>query len=288
MPAYNAAPYIAEAVESVKMQTFTDWELVVVDDGSTDDTAAIVERETDPRVRLIRGTRSGLPAVARNHAISETKSELVAFLDADDVWLPEKLARQIDELDRRPDVGVVYCDARIIDEPDPVTPPARPGRALVQRLLEYNFIYNSSVIVRRAALETYGVFDPSPELRGSEDYELWLRLAPDVEFAYVPAPLLLYRSHEHGLSRDRPWMERSGLVARSTALARHPGVPVDPGVLRAIGIARCIAQMPGGGRRELMRAVAAAPFDLMAWKWLAASLLGARTVARLRRGRGVA
>jgi glycosyltransferase involved in cell wall biosynthesis len=288
VPAFNAERFVAETIESVCAQTHRNWELIVVDDGSTDDTASVVQRMDDARVRLVKIPHSGLPAIARNRGIAESRAPNVAFLDADDVWRPAKLERQLEMLGARPRVGLIHCAAEVLDDPTaPVAKPTGHGKPLLIRLLETNFIYNSSVLVRRSVLDEHGVFDTDPGLRGTEDYELWLRLAVAVEFAYVPEPLLLYRIHAAGLSADGPRLQAAGLVALDKARARHPELIDDhPAFLRAMGIARCVAGMPGSGRRELLACVRAEPRYRLAWKWLALSLLGsggARRLGALRR-----
>jgi glycosyltransferase involved in cell wall biosynthesis len=288
VPAFNAERFIEETIDSVLAQTHRDWELVVVDDGSTDDTASVVQRVDDARIRLVQIPHSGLPAVARNRGIAESRAPHVAFLDADDLWRPEKLAHQLEMLAARPEVGLVHCAAEVLDDPQaPVATPGDDEEPLLIRLLETNFIYNSSVLVRRSVLDEHGVFDTDPGLRGTEDFELWLRLAVVVEFAYVPEPLLLYRVHTGGLSADQPRLQAAGVVALDKARARHPELIDDhPAFLRAVGIASCIAGLPGSGRRELFAYVRAEPRDRLAWKWLALSLLGsggARRLGALRR-----
>lgn len=283
IPAFNAAAFILDAVHSVRAQTIGEWELVVADDGSTDGTAALVESVDDERIRVLRLAHSGLPAVARNAALTESAAPNVAFLDADDVWLPMKLERQLALFAQRPDVGLVHTAAAYLDDQGCRIQASYPDdHEVFDRLLEENFIVNSSAVVRRSLLDEHGFFDPTCDLRGSEDYELWLRLASHTLFAVIDDPLVLYRRHGSNISSDRARMSVSALLARAKAIERTGSQRETPGYLRNLGIARCLAGLPGSGRRELARAVLGSPRDRIAWKWLLLSLIGARGVRRLR------
>jgi glycosyltransferase involved in cell wall biosynthesis len=283
MPAFDAARFVHAAIESVRGQTHEDWELVIADDGSTDGTADIVETIGDPRIRVLRGSHSGLPAVGRNRAIAHSSGAFVAFLDADDVWQPDKLSRQLALLSARPEFGLVHCGVAELGGRT-VIKNAPPTEEPLVALLRENFVATSSVVVRRSALVEHGVFDEDPALRGAEDYELWLRLAPFAGFGFIPEPLILYRVHEAGLSADERRNRSAGLVARERVRARDPELyeRLKPRFARGLGISRCLAGSPGSGRRELALAVRTDPRDLLAWKWLALSLLGGANVVRLR------
>jgi len=204
MPAYNSARYIAESMESVRAQTFQDWELVVVDDGSADETGEVVRRfaDGDARVRCVRRPNGG-QAAARNTGLREAKGELVAFLDADDLWLPEKLAAQIPLMEET-GVDLVYTDGYIFSEEGDVSPEERfhvlPGEArgteMFRTLFESNRIGTLSVLVKRAALDAVGLFDEDRAYQNSEDYDLWLRLARNgASFYGMTEKLMRYRRH---------------------------------------------------------------------------------------------
>ncbi|HEX5323824.1 MAG TPA: glycosyltransferase family A protein [Capsulimonadaceae bacterium] len=187
IPAYNAAPYVSRAIESALAQTCPPLEVIVVDDGSSDNTAEVVAAY-EPRVRLLRQQNGG-PASARNHGVRESKGDWIALLDADDSWLPKKLERQV-LLTDDPRVGLVHCfrEGRMSSVPDFVT---------FDRLWTYNCINNSSVVVRRAAFNEVGGFDEDRSLISLEDYNLWLRIAhagwkiatcQEHLWRYTPAP----------------------------------------------------------------------------------------------------
>jgi glycosyltransferase involved in cell wall biosynthesis len=300
-PAYNAAAHFAETAASVLQQTFENWEWIVVDDGSTDATAAMVEEIADPRVRLIRMTHSGLPACARNRGVAAARGAFVAFIDADDIWLPRKLELQLQVLQEHPGVGLVFSRyfwywtgavtrKRSTPEPDLRGLP-NPG-FLFGRLALENAICASSVVVRRAVAEAFGPMDEDPRQRGTEDYEYWLRLAPTVRFAFVGEPLVLYRIQAQGVSRRAVPIAEGSILALEKALARLRPEEV-PAELRAGGFeARALfrrgkAQVRDGvdgALRTLWSSVRLRPGRMEVWAWLALSLLGRRlgpTVVRL-------
>jgi glycosyltransferase involved in cell wall biosynthesis len=220
MPAYNAAPTIRVAIESVLAQTRGDFELIVVDDGSTDGTAAHVEPYLrDQRVRLICQPNRG-QASARNAALAAASGVYVSLLDSDDLWLPQYLDLMCGRLDVNPSAAVVYSDAWVLDDQThrvarttvaaPWLPPAVPADAsgFLRALLEFgNFVFVGATI-RRAVLADVGVFRPGVE--PSEDYELWLRIAArGYEFVRIDLPLAIYRRRPGQASADRPALYRA-------------------------------------------------------------------------------
>jgi glycosyltransferase involved in cell wall biosynthesis len=208
VPAYNAERFLADALASLAAQTFAGWEALVVDDGSTDGTVRIARAHAarDPRIVVLRQPSNHGVSQARNRALQEARGELVAFLDADDQWLPEKLERQVEVLTRE-EVDVVYCapvlcdrDCRPQREPDwSAFCGHHSGRAFF--VLQYTsfFLLPSSVMMRKEVLELHGGFDQT--LRSSEDWEMWLRLSQaGCRFYGMPERLLLYRRHPDSLS----------------------------------------------------------------------------------------
>ena len=202
MAAKNYARFLPAAVESVLAQTVRDWELVIVDDGSTDDTPAAVRPFlADRRIRYIRSDKLG-QSRAKNLGIGLSRAETVAFLDADDVWLPTKLEKQLALLHQQPDVGVVFCRRSLIDEsgrplPPKVTTPPQRGNVLTAMYVQ-NFVCFSSAMVRRRVFAHVGAFDPFWDL--SIDYDLWLRVARHHRFDFVDEELVCYRTGHGNLS----------------------------------------------------------------------------------------
>ncbi|MBX9627827.1 MAG: glycosyltransferase family 2 protein, partial [Gemmataceae bacterium] len=201
MAARNYARFLPQAVESVFAQTVRDWELVIVDDGSTDATPAAARPFlADRRVRYVRADRLG-QSRAKNLGVGLTRGPFVAFLDADDAWHPDKLERQL-TLFAAPAVGVVHCGRTVIDEagrPVGRPAPAGPRGRVLAELFVYNSVCFSSVVVRRRVFEHVGGFDPGRDL--AIDYDFWLRVARHYMFEAVSDELVLYRTGHGNLSR---------------------------------------------------------------------------------------
>jgi glycosyltransferase involved in cell wall biosynthesis len=202
MAAKNYARFLPQAVESVIAQTMPEWELVIVDDGSTDSTPSAAKPFlSDSRIRYVRSDKLGQPR-AKNLGIGLTHAPLVAYLDADDAWLPTKLEKQL-ALFERPEVGVVFCRRMLMDENgklQPMKPAAPPPRGRVlPRMFTQNFVCFSSCVVRREVFSHVGRFDPQWDL--AIDYDLWLRVAKHHEFDFVDKELVLYRTGHGNLSK---------------------------------------------------------------------------------------
>jgi glycosyltransferase involved in cell wall biosynthesis len=219
VPAYDRAASIRPALDSVLRQTFSDFELIVVDDGSTDGTREVVRAIDDPRLRLVETPRNMGASAARNLGIAEARGTWVAFQDSDDEWLPLKLEKQMARL-LAPGAGFVagYCGMLILGEPDaPDGPGAAGGRLtaryfpgpeatelegdLVVPLLRDSLISTQTLVARRDALREVGGFDP--ELRSLIDWDCALRLAPLGPIAFVDEPLVLQRFSLNSITRDR-------------------------------------------------------------------------------------
>jgi glycosyltransferase involved in cell wall biosynthesis len=211
-PAWNAAAHLRETIASVRAQTFVDWEWLIVDDGSTDETVAIVEESVaaDPRIRLLKQSHAG-PSTARNLAMAAAAGRYCAFLDSDDVWYPEFLQAQVDVFSRHPDTGLVTGNGYFLGGPFDGRP-ARPlaaGRAVLtlRDLIEDECSVFIMTVFRREIFETIGGFDEAQWT--SEDYDFWLRAAlAGFVFRRNPRPLGRYRVRGDSLSRNRIRMIR--------------------------------------------------------------------------------
>lgn len=231
---YNYGRYLAGALDSVLGQTVGDFEVVVVDDGSTDDTAEVVRPYLrDGRIRYHRTAHVGAWA-ARNQGVRLARAPLLAFLDSDDLWLPYKLERQLALFEADPDLGVVCSYRRLMDEDgwelEYEQPPCCRGWVL-PHILFRNYICFSSSIVRREVFDRIGLFDERLAVAG--DYDLWLRTARHYRFDYVAEPLVLYRTGHANLSRRR--LERvrtAGFILRRFLDGRGARGELDPGVVR--------------------------------------------------------
>ena len=215
MPTFNRLQFLAPAVDSVRAQTYTDWELIIADDGSDAASRAYLQTlHAPPRVRVIWLAHSGRPAMARNAALREAHGEYVAFLDSDDIWLPRKLERQIGSLRRHPQREWSYTAFAVVDaadQPKRASParnrPVVSGWITEKMLNDETVIALPSVVVARRLLEQLGAFDEG--LVMCEDDELWLRLAVHGEIDGIDEPLTLVRRHaQHSGSDIIAWRDR--------------------------------------------------------------------------------
>lgn len=206
IPAFNASATLERALVSVAAQTYSRWEAIVVDDASADDTAAAALRRGDPRCRVIRRANRGGPSAARNDGIAAAKGDLVAFLDADDEWLAEKLARQIAALAAHPAAGLCACDMRAVHEDGGEGPSVfarqlpTSGPDAWKALLASSFVGTSSVVAPRQLVEEVGGFDVS--LAVGEDQDLFIKLARRGEVVVVPDALAIYHYRRTSYSAD--------------------------------------------------------------------------------------
>ena len=202
MAAKNYANFLPEAVDSLLAQTFPDWELVIIDDGSTDATPAVVRRYlADSRIRYFRSDVLG-QSRAKNLGIGFSRGEFIAFLDADDAWFPTKLAEQVELMRANPTVGVTYTQRELIDETGHslgFRTETLPGGWVLPQIFLQNFVCFSSAVVRREVFDSVGVFDPTLDL--SIDYDLWLRAAAHFEFRPIQKVLVKYRTGHGNLSK---------------------------------------------------------------------------------------
>lgn len=202
VPVYNGAGTLEATLASVWAQTFQAFEVLVINDASTDGTGPLLARQADVRLRVLDGRqtdlRSGVSA-GRNRGVAEARGEFVAFLDGDDLWTPDKLARQVAALDSTPLAALAYSWTDLINGEGRVIQQGSHTVAngmVYPRLAARNFLdCGSTPLIRRRALHAVGGFDES--LRGGEDWDLWLRIAADHGVVCVPAVQVLYRVHPH-------------------------------------------------------------------------------------------
>lgn len=224
IPAFNAMKYLPKTVESVLDQSFSDFEVIIVNDGSSDETDLWVSRIKDSRIKLVSQPNQGL-AAARNTGIRNCQGEYIAFLDADDLWESTKLEKQVRILEADPQTGLVYTWVAFIDAEGIST-----GRVFKnceegnvwRRLIEHNIVESGSVaMVRRQCFDMCGVFDQN--LRSFvEDWDMWLRIAIHYPFQVVREPLVYYRQHSTSASRSWEEMERSFEIVIEKTFASVP------------------------------------------------------------------
>jgi glycosyltransferase involved in cell wall biosynthesis len=235
IPAYNASVTIERTLRSVLAQTYGHLEIIVVDDGSIDDTAAIVARisREDPRIILLQQPNQGV-ATARNVGIDHARGEFIAPLDADDIWHPSKIEKQIAVINGGGDrIGLVYCYSRYIDEDDIIVSQDGPHGAargdVFSQLVLANFVGNaSSPLVRRCRLLEVGAYDASLRARlsqGCEDLKVYLAIAERWEFDLVPEYLVGYRTTEGSMRQNHESMARSWEAVIAEARNRHSELP---------------------------------------------------------------
>ncbi len=236
VPCAPRSPYLAETLRHLAEQTYQDWELVLVLDGECEHNRAVATRELGDRVRFVTtpAARSG-PAVARDIGLAHCRGEYLAFCDADDLCAPRRLERQITELDRRPELGLLATWARRFATADgsdlgALHTPVGPG-ALAARLLLFNPVTTSTVVMRTELARRLGGFD-AVAVR-VEDYDLWLRCLGVAEVDALPEELVRYRVHDSHYSSGRIIGPQSALIRRAkVAAARRLGRRPEGAVLR--------------------------------------------------------
>lgn len=205
IPCYNTAVYLAEAVDSALRQTYADFEVIVIDDGSTDNTSEVMARfSSDNRLCYHYQSNEGLSA-ARNKGIKLANGSFIALLDADDVWEKEKLAQQVAVLEKDASIGLVFSDFSSFDVNGIIASRKNSGcyneGVDFERLFHRNnFIYPSTVLIRQEVFESCGLFDT--KLRSAEDYDMWLRIAKTYRIVGIDAALVRIRQHGANMSSN--------------------------------------------------------------------------------------
>ena len=215
IPTYNRARFLAECIESILKQTFQDFEILLIDDGSTDNTSEIVSAYCPP-VKYFRQENKGAPT-AYNKGITEAIGDYVWLVDSDDVLLEDALELGVEVLDRWPKVGFVYGQAYVIDEEGHMMGLCKPshskesyvrsGREEIKHLMLENYVSGSTAMFRRSCFDVVGLFNPVFH-RGSEDYDLCVRFAKKYDVAYIDRPVAKYRVHRSCLTADRQVEEK--------------------------------------------------------------------------------
>jgi glycosyltransferase involved in cell wall biosynthesis len=217
IPAYNAGRYLPHAIGSIIAQTYTDWEIVVVDDGSRDNTRSVVEAyqpRLKDKLQYIRQSNQGISA-ARNAGIRSARSEFIALLDADDIWLPHRLQRGIQVFDADAETGLVHARVARIDAQGSVVgqlkvePKYMSGNIARNILTRRAHIICPTVIFRKRCLETAGMFDET--LRATEDRDLWFRIARHWKIGYIDEILAYYRLSPASVTSDLEGLLRGQL-----------------------------------------------------------------------------
>lgn len=207
IPAYNAERFIVETIQSLQRQTFSDFEIIVVDDGSTDQTASMVMQIEDPRLRILTVEHQGLSAT-RNRGVAASQGKFIAFLDADDLWTPNTLQLHVEALTTNSAADLSYgwtyfwnYDLKNSSDVTKLIAPSAAGATAYRAMLERNIVGNgSNIFVRRSAFDAVGGFDQT--LTHGEDWEFCFRVALQGEVALVSQPIVYYRQHSTSICSD--------------------------------------------------------------------------------------
>ena len=232
IPAYNCARYLPETIESALSQTLSPLEVIVIDDGSTDDTSAVLTRY-ERRIQYVRQRNMGISA-ARNAGIRIARGSLIAFLDADDIWYPSMLQRQCEAL-RRTGAGVAHTDFYNWNATTGEKSPPSRDNSLFDGYCYRKFFWNetgdpaSAFMVRRSCFDMVGLFDEAIPGGCCEDLEMWTRLARRFPFTYIDAPLVLRRQHESNITRH------SERIAEGYFWAKQRALEADPELRKELG-----------------------------------------------------
>lgn len=272
IPVFNAARTIEQAIDSVRAQTFTDFEIVAVDDGSTDGSIELLRRYGGA-VKVLQQENRG-PSAARNLAIANSSGEFLGCLDGDDWWKPEFLATMLAALERNPQAVMAYCDPQLVDSlgkpfPTSLTAGRNAQAPTVQEMLDRLWpIVPSGVVIRRASLDAVGGY-PEP-LRAFEDVYLWLLLRETGTFVYVPESLAVWRfAHFPAPLKPSGGQEAAGRIFRQMVIARYGVDPIlhvrsreraPRSILGYIGLDALAHGDRAGARHAFMRAISLDPY----------------------------
>lgn len=297
IPTYNGSRFIVQAVDSVLAQTYQPIELIVVDDGSTDNTASVLAPYRS-RIHYVYQSNQGL-STARNRGIRASTGEYVAFLDSDDVWLPDKISQQVKCLAVNLGIGLVHTDVFYWDQVTGSRAQRNNGRMeyvgnCYARLFSANRITVSSVLVRRECLRHVGGFDDQIRRPSTQDYDLWIRLARYYSFAFIHQPLILYRLHTTNASQNQLMMREDELYVVEKALGSDHSLSKLVGpcrvrkrlfdLLSSIGCCYYYDQENYSAANGLFfRAVFTKPSSIRSWALLGVTFLPDPTVRYLRR-----
>lgn len=294
LPTYNRLNYLRAAIESILAQSFTDWELIIADDGSGPETRAYLGGlAEEPRVRVIYLPHTGNPSAVRNSAIRSARGHYLAFMDSDDLWLPTKLAAQLAVHRTNQSRRWSYTAVLRIDADGRTLPTETPGQRVVPagsifpRLLTLEVgVATSSVLAERSLVEEVGGFDEAQSF--FEDYDLWLRMSLRSEVCVVPEPLVKNRSHSEHYSADRAGVYQARFRLLDKIAAGMAITPDHHAILRTERVKNALAlarvYLAAGRRKEALGMVWTARADAarhLAW-WPQATAIAARALTPSR------
>ena len=286
IPTCNRAGFLRGAIDSVLSQTFQDFEIVVVDDASTDNTPEIVACFHDQRIKFIRHKSRKGAAIARNTGITNSKCDYIAFLDDDDEWFPEKLAKQMAVMLASPPRGGVSC-IPAIDLVDRASGkikgqmiPTKSGDLSEALLIDNCIGGTSSVLIKKDCFKKVGMFDEA--LPSMEDYDLWIRISRWFHFDYVKEPLLKYYVHQKKISKNLHALSRGMEIL----LLKHGNSPQFKRYLSyrylSLGVDFCYSRDTGQALESYLKAIKLYPFEFRHYFNLCLSLLGPEIFVKVK------
>ena len=208
---YNRSNLLKETIESILNQTFKDFEIIIVDNYSIDNTEEVVKSYNDNRIKYFKNKNYGLIAINKNFAIKQSSGEYIASCDDDDLWFPKKLEKQLTEFEKDESIGLVCSNGFYLYKNDKKRKifNSRDTYFSFKKLLKINKIICCSVLIKKNVFDDIGIFDEdNPKIFTAEDYEMWLRIAKKYKIKYIGEPLIKYRVHDNNLSKKHLFGEK--------------------------------------------------------------------------------
>ncbi|MGH7774566.1 MAG: glycosyltransferase family 2 protein [Candidatus Binatia bacterium] len=288
IPTYNRAEFLRSAIRSVLNQTFQDFEIIVIDDASENNTEEVVRSFGDIGIRYFRHELNKGNAAARNTGIKNSGGHYIALLDDDDEWLPSKLEKQVRLLDSTPPiVGAVYTGFVEIEKANGKTVVVTPTKrgSIFNDLLLQNWIGLSTVLLRRECFDKVGSFDEN--LPATVDYDMWIRIAKEFQFDFIPEPLVKYSNHQSQLSHNyeivikglEAQIKKNGLLFASNRKGFS-------NLYLSLGKLYCYTGNIRKGRQALLKAIGLYPFEIRNYYNLCLSLSGSRNFKKFKDSKG--
>lgn len=286
IPTHNRPEFLHSAITSVLNQTFQDFEIIVVDDASKDDTHNVINCINDRRIKYIRHEINKGVSAARNTGITASTSDFIAFLDDDDEWMPEKLGKQVDLIENKsPGVGVVYTGfVRMNRKSTEILGQNIPTKrgTIFNEMLIGNWIGTASTpLFRRECFDKVGLFDE--RISYGEDYDMWIRMSKEFRFEYIEEPLVKYHVHRNGLTSNHDMVIR-GMEILNKKYGQFLALNKKSysHFYLVLGGAYCYNQNMKKGKEAFLKAIKLYPFEIRHYFNLGLSLLGASSFRKLR------